>query len=214
MRRRRLLIVNINREAKILEGCRAIRRAVRGVDPELAVSVRHWRDVDRALIARTRPGAVIIGPNETPFPAYPRAFDQFLAWLRRRRGPTMGICGGHQALALAHGCPVGPVFAVPAATSSYDGMPKVCGASTIRLLGDPDPLLEGLASEVRVFARHVDEVKEVPPGFRLLAIGDPSPIQIIGAERRPVYGVQFHPERRVPGGAGPRIMENFVAMVR
>ncbi|MFO0750386.1 MAG: hypothetical protein U1F43_32655 [Myxococcota bacterium] len=46
-------------------------------------------------------------------------------------------------------------------------------------------------------ASYVDEVKDLPPGFRVLAIGDPSRIQIralIAARQRPA----FHPERPVP----------------
>jgi GMP synthase (glutamine-hydrolysing) len=212
----RLLIVNINPTARTLDGCRAIARGLRAAAPEVEVVIRHWRGLTPRIVGQLRPMGVVIGPNGTPFPAYPPAFDRFLGWVRARRGPTLGICGGHQALALAHGAPVGPVFRVPAATTSYAGMPKVQGETRVRMLGDPDPLLAGLPEEFTVAASHVDEVKEVPPGFRLLAIGDPCHIQVLRADRRPLWGVQFHPERPAGEGAaadyGALILANFAAI--
>ncbi|MFT7581510.1 MAG: GMP synthase (glutamine-hydrolyzing) [Myxococcota bacterium] len=199
----------------MLDGCRAIARALTTLSPRQTVSIVHWTAVDAAFSRKVRPVGVILGPNETPFPAYPPAFDTFLGWVRARRGPTLGICGGHQALALAHGAPIGPVFPVPAATTSYAGMPKVKGTVRVRWLGDPDPLLDGVETEVNVHASHVDEVKELPPGFRLLAIGDPCHIQAYRADNRPLYGVQFHPEKPADGDpAGARLLSNFLALVQ
>lgn len=210
-RPRPVAIININLDPRTLQGCHAIRDRLLELDPTLAVRVVHWRDVDARALARLRPRALVLGPNETPFPAYPAPFDGFLATLRGRRGPCLGICGGHQALALAHGAPIGPVHPVPAATASYAGMPKVTGPHRIRLLGDPDPVLASLPPEVLVESSHVDEVKELPPGFRLLAVGDPCNIQMIKADRRPLYGVQFHPERGGEGSAGATLLQNWLA---
>ena len=205
----RVLIVNINLAPTMLEGCSAIAAALERLAPDVETRIRPWRTLlDPATgalapeLLRWAPAAVVLGPNDTPFPAYPPAFDRFLAWVRARRGPTLGICGGHQALALAHGAPIAPVHRVPAATTSYAGMPKVSGPVRIRLLGDPDPLLAGLPDEITVMASHVDEVKDVPPGFRLLAFGEPCRVQILRADRRPMWGVQFHPERALPAGIG------------
>lgn len=210
---RRVLIVNINARARTLEGCRRIAASLRELQPGLDLVTRHWAALDASELRRIRPSHVVLGPNETPFPAYPAAFDGFLAWVRRRRGPTLGICGGHQALCLAHGSPIGPVHPVPAARTSYAGMPKVKGDTQVRLLGDPDPLLAGLPLEPWLHASHVDEVKETPPGFRVLAIGDPCHIQIVRADRRPLYGVQCHPELPVAqGDAGRRLLANFLGL--
>lgn len=217
MKPTRLLIVNINPSAHELGGCRAIRAGLSRADAHVEVAIRHWRAVTPRLVAALRPAGVVLGPNDTPFVAYPPAFDAFLAWVRARRGPTLGICGGHQALALAHGAPIGPVARVPAATTSYAGMPKVTGTQRIRILGDPDPLVANLPEEIEVAASHVDEVKEVPPGFRVLALGDPCHVQILRADRRPLWGVQFHPERPTGAGgadAGAQLLANFVAICR
>jgi GMP synthase (glutamine-hydrolysing) len=207
-----ILCVNLNRSPRTLEGCRAIAAAIQVFDPRVETRILHWTRVDADASRTLRARGVVIGPNEDPFPSYPPAFDRFLGWVRGRRGPTLGICGGHQALALAHGAPVGPVFRVPPATTSYAGMPKVTGTQRIRLLGDPDLLLEGIEAEIEVESSHVDEVKDTPPGFRVLAVGDPCHVQLIRADRRPLYGVQFHPERSAPGTGARRILENWVRL--
>jgi GMP synthase (glutamine-hydrolysing) len=212
-----LLVVNLNLDPGETAGCEAIAAALRSLDPSVETAIVPWREVGPRLVSRLRPRAVLLGPNGTPFPAYPPEFDRFLGWVRSRRGPTLGICGGHQALALAHGSPVGPVHSVPAATTTYEGMPKESGPRTIRLLGDPDPLLRGLPDEPEVAVSHVDEVKEVPPGFHLLAIGDPCHVQAMRADRRPLVGVQFHPERPPRPGmddwAGLVLLRNWLASI-
>jgi len=98
----KLLVVNINFDPRMLEGCEAIERALVSLDASAEVRIRPWRTllaIGGSLapdLAKWGPAGVVIGPNETPFPAYPPAFDRFLAWIRARRGPTLGICGGHR----------------------------------------------------------------------------------------------------------------------
>lgn len=222
MKALRILLVNANLDPLDLAGCLAIEKTLTELSEKDAAKDRFalelrivpWRQVLDHLgrlqeeWRRWRPHGVIIGPNGSPFAAYPMVFDAFLQWLRRRRSPTLGICGGHQIIALAHGAPIAPVYPVPRALSTYEGMPKVEGLQRVRQLGDDDPLLEGLPLEFEVEASHVDEVKDIPPGFRLLGLGDPSKVQIIRADRRPIWGLQFHPERS-PEPA-KRILQNFL----
>jgi GMP synthase-like glutamine amidotransferase len=209
----RLVVVNINLDRQTLDGCEAIRRRFVDLAPSLEVSVLDWRDVSKDKITRQQPAAVVLGPNETPFPAYPPDFRRFLAWVKARQGATLGICGGHQVLGLAHGAEVGPVFDVPPATHSYKGMPKVKGEVLVHLTGAEDPLLVGLPKEMRVEASHVDEVKGLPQGFVLLAHNETSPTQIMRAERRPIYGIQFHPERKASGDVGKILLRNWLLTI-
>ena len=113
--------------------------------------------------------------------------------------------------------PIGPVHDVPAARESYAGMPKVSGPVGVRLLGEWDPLVSDLPLQFKLHASHVDGVKDIPVGFRLLAIGDPCHVQMIRADRRPLYGIQCHPERAVDPaaggtGAGRTLLGNFLAL--
>ena len=64
---------------------------------------------------------------------------------------------------------------------------------------------------IRIVASHYDEVKVLPPGFRVLASDQLCPVQIMRHATLPVYGIQGHPERfgkeRPEGGA---LLLNFL----
>jgi len=206
----RVLIVNVNLDPETLEGCEAIGARLAALAPEVEIRHAHWTDAPET-VARWVPDRVVLGPNEAPFPAYPGAFGAFLAWLRGFDGALLGICGGHQVLALAHGASVVPVFDVPPATDSYEGMPKVSGAVEVGVCAADHPAFEGLPATLLVAASHVDQVDQVPAGFRAVATGDPCAIQAIAHEERPQLGVQFHPERPTDGGHGDILLRNWLA---
>jgi len=67
-----------------------------------------------------------------------------------------------------------------------------------------DPLFDGLGEKPAFLAAHYWEVKEVPPGFELLASSDACLIQAIKQVGRLVYGTQFHPEAYTEGQAHRR----------
>jgi GMP synthase (glutamine-hydrolysing) len=88
-------------------------------------------------------------------------------------------------------------------------MRKEWGAYPVRVSAN-DPLFAGLGDTVVVEQRHFWELKALPAGFVRLATSDACPIQAIRHERRPLYGVQFHPERYSEHHpAGRRILTNF-----
>jgi GMP synthase (glutamine-hydrolysing) len=126
--------------------------------------------------------------------------------------PILGICGGHQALALAFGGKVGPIRA-----GEDDCMPytrdRQGGVIPLKVTTQ-DPLFEGLQDKIRIVASHFDEVKVLPPGFVLLASDKVSPNQIMRHPTKPVYGIQGHPEyfssHRPDTGI---ILKNFMKIV-
>ena len=75
---RRVLIININMKAATLAGCRKISRAVQTSPQQSTVQIVHWKRASPDLFKAQRPTHLILGPNETPFPRYPSAFDEFL----------------------------------------------------------------------------------------------------------------------------------------
>jgi len=111
--------------------------------------------------------------------------------------PVLGICLGHQALALRAG---GAVFRGPARREH----------ETIEILED-HPLLAGLARPLHMREDHVEGVT-VPAGWRRIARSAHYDNEMMAAEGAPRFGVQFHPE--VSGGAGERLFANFLALVR
>jgi GMP synthase-like glutamine amidotransferase len=57
-----------------------------------------------------------------------------------------------------------------------------------------DPLFDGLGVSPVFLEAHHSEVKEIPPGFQVLASSKDCPIQALKQNGKLVYGVQFHPE--------------------
>lgn len=104
--------------------------------------------------------------------------------------PTLGVCLGHQLMAVALG---GAVVANPAGPT--------IGIRSLALTADADPLLAGLAGR-EVVHWNGDVVSRIPPGAQVLARGtDGAPQAIRFAPL--AWGVQFHPE------ATPAIVESW-----
>lgn len=97
--------------------------------------------------------------------------------------PILGVCLGHQAIAVALGGQV---------VRSQEPMH---GRSSI-IRHDQDPLFAGLPDSIRVGRYHslVVEPKSLPTSLRTIAAAEDRSIMAIRHLTRPVYGVQFHPE--------------------
>lgn len=118
--------------------------------------------------------------------------------------PVLGICYGMQAMAAQLGGRV--------ETSDH----KEFGYAQVRARGHTRLLrnIEDHASPegyglLDVWMSHGDRVTEPPPGFKLMASTDSSPIAAIADEKRGFYGLQFHPEV-THTTQGRRILERFV----
>jgi GMP synthase (glutamine-hydrolysing) len=119
-------------------------------------------------------------------------FDHF-------EGPILGICVGMQLMALHYGGKAGP-----AEIPEY-------GLAHMKIV-EPDDLFKGLPKEFFVWESHNDEVKQAPD-FTVLAMSDNCKIQAIKHEKRPLYGVQFHPEVNNTQN-GEQILKSFVNIAK
>lgn len=183
--------------------------------------IAHFSQVSYELIAETQPAFIVLGPQGTPWCRYTGetgiALQNFLWMLpsvaEEMNIPILGICGGHQALALAFGGKIGPVRA-----ADDDCMPythdRQSGVVALTLKA-PDPIFSGIEGALKIVESHFDEVKVLPPGFVLLASEKVSHNQIIRHPTKPVYGVQGHPEHFYSGRPdGGLLLRNFLTIVR
>lgn len=113
--------------------------------------------------------------------------------------PLLGICYGMQYMAHALG---GEVVRAPR---------REYGKTELTVLDDSD-LFAGLVEKDQPFIcwmSHGDHILTPPPGFRLLARTENTPVAAMGHETRPIYGVQFHPEV-IHTPKGKELIRNFV----
>ncbi|MFH1530725.1 MAG: caspase family protein [Pseudomonadota bacterium] len=205
-----IVLVNMKRENKVSDADRLIESALHRLAPEATIRIVHWTEISPLWLADEFPKALILGPQGTPWWDYDQAAlqpikDAVVSW----DGPLLGICGGHQFLALALGSEVAPMHC-EAGSKGYKGCAREKGFTEVRLLAD-DPLLDGLEGTIKVWENHVEEVKKIPPGFQLLASSAACPIQAVRRRGTLSYGVQFHPEQDDEGhGDGLVLLENFL----
>lgn len=167
-------------------------------------------------------GIVLMGSRASVDDDYPW-LHELSTWLDpvldgTRVVPLFGICFGHQLIAHRAGGRIGKVNA--------DGR---------QVLGVAQSVLEGSRlipgrSELLVVASHSEEVKELPPEYRVTARRDGVPVDGLEHERLPIFAVQFHPEARegflqsrgpVPQTIAPaaiadgdRLIASFLELVR
>jgi GMP synthase (glutamine-hydrolysing) len=95
--------------------------------------------------------------------------------------PVLGICYGHQLIADLTGGTVANTGA-----AEY-------GSTLLEITGD-SILLGDLPATQQVWMSHRDQVIEVPPGFRRVAISPGAAVAAMESPQLGLYGVQFHPE--------------------
>lgn len=202
-------------------GCGRVFSVIRELGGNSHGKIVHFSRVTPELVAEMRPSFVILSPQGTPWCRYGGesgiALQNFL-WVlpllaEEMDVPILGICGGHQALALAFGGKVGPIRGGEDDCLPYTRDRQVGVIGLTRT--EPDPIFKGLQRDLRLSSSHYDEVKLLPPTFVLLASEKNSRIQIMRHAARPVYGIQGHPERfdqnRPDGGI---LIRNFLTIAR
>ncbi len=192
----------------------------------------HFADLNSEAPIRKGVDFVVLSPQGTPWHMYRderavklRSVEKMIRELIEETDiPVLGICGGHQFLALAFGGTVG--FMDPKLTGLLpERYPKSSlsekGIVFLDILRE-DPILNGVtlnSGRFRALQNHYEEVKVLPERFVNLARSEMSEAQLIRFADKPVYGMAFHPERAwgATRGAdtheGRQILANFLRIV-
>ena len=131
-------------------------------------------------------------------------FEGEIEFVRRIDVPVLGICFGHQLIGLAFGA---ELVRGPERKEPKDVVVEV-----------PDELFASWEPGDKLFVAewHSDELAQLPPGFIRLATSDYCPIEAMRHIHRPIFGVQFHPERRPEAWLeewdGLKVLANFLAL--
>jgi GMP synthase (glutamine-hydrolysing) len=161
--------------------------------------VQRYTDVTKQRLQELGVSALLISGNGTDWVHYDRAgLTELCDIIRRADWPILGFCGGLQLMAMAHDATVAPMRRLsPGETDIYPlearGFYKERGFMPVDVI-KADPIFDRLGSSPVFLEVHYCEVKELPPGYEVLASSNECRIQAMKRLDRPVYGVQFHPE--------------------
>lgn len=171
------------------------------LESKCEVTTANW---DEALLSRFNEfdGVVLSGsPDMMSLKETQEKFRVEAQAVNDSRVPLLGVCFGHQLIAHAFGSSV--------VTDAENVLRFV---KTTVLVGHP--LFSGLPREISLLESRHEIVKTLPVGFQKLAMSETSPIAAMKHRKRPIYGVQFHPERYTKGNpAGKRVVANFLGML-
>ena len=110
--------------------------------------------------------------------------------------PTLGVCYGLHFIVQAMG---GKVRSAPK---------REYGHAQVTIEDTGSPLFAGLPQAIQVWMSHGDEARELPAGFRRIAVSANALAAMANDERR-IWAVQFHPEvHHTP--LGPQLIQNFL----
>jgi len=147
----------------------------------------HPFDVSEGFIREFAPRGVILSGG--PASVYEEATPQAPEGVFKLGVPVLGICYGMQTMAAQLG---GEVLGSGVREFGYAeirarGHSKLLDGIQDRVNGENHGLLD-------VWMSHGDKVTALPPGFKVIASNDATPIAGMADESRGFYGVQFHPE--------------------
>ena len=190
-------------------------RELRGVlgrlIPGLEILTEPFHAVTLERVRSLKPSHIILSGQSHPWDNYsPESLAGVFEVIKRASQPILGVCGGHQHIALAHGAKVGLMERLEPG-EGYEGAKRERGFLPIKNNGEG--LFKGLPSQITVWHSHCDEVKNLPNGFKKTASNETCEIQAMQEKGRRVYGVQFHPELfDDQHSEGRQIVENFLAL--
>lgn len=145
-----------------------------------------------------KPDTIVISPGPG-HPKNPRDIGNCLDIIRGSSVPLLGVCLGHQAIAVAFG---GEVSHSPSGPLHGKTSPITHNGNGI-FRGLPNPLIGG--------RYHSLAVTGLPQELEVTARTEDGIIMGIKHKERPIFGLQFHPES-VLTPHGLKIVENFVAI--
>ena len=150
-----------------------------------------------AAISQLNPERIILSPG----PRTPADSGICIPVIKTfaERIPILGICLGHQCLAVAYGQSV-----IPAQRLVY--------GKTTTITTEGSRIMADLESSFEVARYHSLVIDDVPEGFRATSHDAAGDIMSIEHEHLPLFGLQFHPESFLMMNTGNRIIEKFLVL--
>ncbi len=170
--------------------------------------VMHFREIDEAHKINDEVDTLVLSDSAARVvsPTHRNMYIGTVNLIKNCDMPVLGICFGHQLLCWALGAKVGSL-----------NEPVLDRFEKVRIIKD-DPIFDGLPQSKPAFLAesHYDHVLEEslsPADFLLLADSESCQVEAVRHKQKPIYGVQFHPERtnlrNESHNEGNQIIQNF-----
>ena len=172
----------------------------------------HYKQVSLRRVEELKPSHIILSGQSNPWESYTAdALAGVFDVIRRAPQPILGICGGHQQIAICYGAEVSVMKRLEPGTTGYEGCLRERGFFDVETEGDG--IFSGMPRAFSVWHSHFDEVKELPAGFRRTASNSTCRLQAMQHTARPLFSVQFHPELfDAEHPHGRQVLENFLSL--
>ena len=157
--------------------------------------VRRNDEITLDEVRELRPQRIVISPG----PGRPEDAGISVALIRElgQTTPVLGVCLGHQGIALAFG---GSVVRAP--------VPMHGKVSSVE--HDGEGIFKGVATPLAAGRYHSLVIADPPPDdLEVCGRAEDGTIMAVRHRTLPVHGVQFHPES-VLTGAGHQLLRNFL----
>ena len=161
------------------------------VDTKIVPNTTSFKDI----YSETVDGLVLSGG--APRVGLQKELGNCREYLEKADFPILGICAGHQFIAQYFGGKV-----------ESSKIPEF-GKVQLTLLKKNNILFEGVPKRSIVWESHNDEVAVLPKDFDILGKRYNCKIQEMQHKKKPIYGLQFHPEVEHTE-YGEHIFQNFI----
>lgn len=165
------------------------------LDPDIQVIRNDAMSVEE--IDRLHPEAIIISPG----PGRPEDAGICIETVQKLgcRIPILGVCLGHQSIAMAYGGKVGYARTL------------MHGKQSVAELDTASPLFTGLPDKTKVARYHSlsADPDTLPDCLQIIARADDDEIMAVQHKEYPVFGMQFHPESIMTPDGKP-MLKNFL----
>ncbi len=151
-------------------------------------------------VKKINPDAIVISPGPG-HPANPEDIGTCLDIIRETKVPLLGVCLGHQAIAVAFGGEV-----------SHSPSGPLHGKTSLITHND-NSIYQGLPNPVVGGRYHSLAITRLPRELEVTSRTEDGIIMGIKHRQRPIFGLQFHPES-VLTPEGLRIVENFLKLAK
>lgn len=153
-----------------------------------------------------KPKAIILSGNNADYPNLPIfEYNGEFEIIRQSDIPILGICAGHQFLAMAYGY----TRARSMGWSDVSAMRPKKDKTKIKIIKN-DPIFEGVPDNFTAPEIHGWAVVEPAEEFEIIAAG--KYIQAQKSTKRLIYGIQFHSEIDVAYNQAKPVIKNFIKL--